>query len=70
VITGVTTAALPGIKSTLGGDEEEKKDESGGGKEDEKEEDDEEDFWEMIEGLDDAASISDKRNGKFDPDEE
>lgn len=70
LVLGTATVALPYAKKVMVGDDEEDKEESsGGGKEDDKEEDDEEDFWEMIDGLDEAASISDKRDGKFDPDE-
>jgi hypothetical protein len=72
VVLGTATVALPYAKDTLlGKEEEEEKEDSGGDDGDEKEEeDDEEEFWDMIDDLDDAASISDKRDGKFDPDDE
>lgn len=67
VVLGAASVALPYAKDTfLGTDEEEdEKDDSGGDEEETDEEDDEEDFWDMIDGLEDAASISDKRDGKF-----
>jgi hypothetical protein len=72
LVLGTATVALPYAKKILvGDDEEEKEDSSGGGKEDEdREEDDEEDFWDMIDDLDEAEEINDKRDGKFDDEEE
>jgi hypothetical protein len=71
VVLGTATVALPFAKKIMmGEDEEEKEEASGGEKDDAEDEDDEEDFWELIDDLDDAESINDKRDGKFDPDEE
>jgi hypothetical protein len=72
LLLGVGTVALPYAKNVMfGEDEDEEKEGSSGGDDDKDEEkDDEEDFWDMIEDLDDAAEINDKRDGKFEPEEE
>jgi len=51
----------------LGGEEEEDKSDNGGGDKEAADsgDSDEDDFWDLIEGLGDAASISDKRNYKI-----
>jgi hypothetical protein len=72
IVLGTASVALPYAKEVLTGEEEKEEDDedSGGDDEEKEEEDDEEDFWDMIDGLDDAASIGDKRDGKFGDDDE